>query len=388
MTHFPAHILPPCLKGLALAAFLVCNPVLAAAPAAARELSLNAAQVAALGIETAPVQSSRSADLQGLAAQVVVPGAQQRVVSAPLAGLVEQVLVASQEPVRKGQLLARLQSPTLAETQRGYLQALTQSDLAKSQLDRDERLFKEGIIAESRLQASRSRWAEARAAQAERIQALRMAGLDDQALGSLRSGRRMDAVIELRSPMDGTVIEQMVVVGQRLEAATAMLKIARLDPLWIEVQVPVSKLAGVREGALVRTAAGVQARVIAVARNIHAGSQTALVRAQTMSGSAGSMSGALPGLMPGQALEVSIVGAGAGAGAESRWSVPNGALLRNGAELGVFVRSARGFALVPVKMVAEGNESSLVEGAMKPGDAIVIKGLAALKASLTGVGAP
>ena len=46
--------------------------------------------------------------------------------------------------------------------------------------------------------------------------------------------------------------QQVAQAGQRLEAYTPIYRIARLDPLWLEIQVPLARAAGVREGARVR----------------------------------------------------------------------------------------------------------------------------------------
>src|SRR5574340_461935 len=136
-----------------LAAALVAAPL---ATLAADILKVSPEQVKALGVETIALASQAAAEIRGLPAQVVIPNAQLQVVSAPLAGLVERVLVAAHQPVKKGEVLAVLQSPALADLQHTFLQAATQASLARATLQRDEKLYAEGIIAESRLLAARS----------------------------------------------------------------------------------------------------------------------------------------------------------------------------------------------------------------------------------------
>lgn len=345
-------------------------------PAPAAELvRVSPAQIAALGIVTAPVLAARSGELAGLPAQVVVPNDQQRIVSAPLAGLVEQLLVATQQTVKRGQFLGRLQSSGLADIQHTYLQAVTQLELARSQLDRDQRLFDEGIIAESRLQAARARWVEMSADYAERTQALRLAGLGDAAMKALREGRRVGSAVDLAAPIDGVVLEQMVVVGQRVDAATPLLKIARLDPLWLEIQMPVAKLGGVREGVVVSVPeADAQARVVLVGRNINAANQTVTVRAVTTRGA--------QRLRPGQSLEVALA-AGTGAG---EWQVPAAALARSAGTATVYVQTEGGFRAQGVRVVSEAGEVAIVAGPLKPADRVVVKGVASLKGAAGGIG--
>jgi len=54
----------------------------------------------------------------GLAARVAVPNDQLRVVSAPVAGLIETLDVAPGQSVKKGPPVARLSGPAIGEAQR------------------------------------------------------------------------------------------------------------------------------------------------------------------------------------------------------------------------------------------------------------------------------
>jgi membrane fusion protein, heavy metal efflux system len=349
--------------------------------AATTELKLSAAQITALGIESASVNAGEPARLSGLPGLVVVPNAQLRVLSAPVAGLIEQILVTPQQNVRKGQLLARLQSPALGESQKGFLQARTQLDLAKTQMDRDERLFKEGIISESRVQGTRSRWTEASVALTERSQALRLAGLSEPAIRALQKDGKMTTTVDLLSPIDGVLLEQIAMVGQRVEAASALLKLGQLNPLWLEIQVPASQLALIREGALVTalvpiSGRDVQAKVTLVARQMNAGNQSATVRAVTLRGA--------DVLLPGQALEVSIQTGGVA----GQWAIPNQALLRSAGRTSLFVKTVDGFQMQDVKVLSEGQDNSVVTGPLNTNSRIVVKGAVALKAIVSGIGSP
>lgn len=345
------------------------------ARAAGPQIRMSPEQVRALGIETAALQAQQSSRIDGLAAQVVVPNPQMRMVSAPLGGLVEQVLVASQEIVRRGQPLARIQSPALADAQHTYLQAVTRVELAQANLDRDESLFRAGVLAERVLLATRAGFNEMSVDLAERVQALRLAGMSDAAIEALRSGRRIGTTIVLPSPIDGVVIEQLAVVGQRVEAAAPLLRVARLDPLWLEIQVPVSRLPMVSVGARVAVPAfEVEGTVIAIGRSVASSSQTALVRAEVRRGS--------DRLRPGQLVEVAVSATSSG----GQWDVPNAAIARVSGQPTVFVRSESGFAARPVRLVSEGAERSLVAADLRPGERIAVRGIAALKASLLGIG--
>jgi len=207
------------------------------------------------------------------------------------------------------------------------------------------------------------------------VQALRLAGMSAASIEQLRQGKSVGSAIELTAPMDGVVIEQLATIGQRVEAAAPLIKLARLDPLWLEIQVPVARLAGLERGAPVQvSAADASGTVVAIGRSVAAESQTALVRAEISQGAVR--------LRPGQLIEASIQIAAEG----GQWSVPNGALIRQGGRVYVFVRTRDGFRAQPVRVVSEGADSSLIAARLDAGARIAVRGVASLKSALIGIG--
>jgi multidrug efflux pump subunit AcrA (membrane-fusion protein) len=182
--------------------FIALTPAVYAAP----NVALSAQQIQSLGIVTAALPSKSSGEVSGLPAQVVVPGNQLFVMSSPMPGLIEQTLVGVGDSVKKGQLMATLQSPAFAEAQRGYLQASVQAQLAQDNLIRDEALLKDGIIAESRYRMSKGAALEANAALAERKQLLHLSGMSDSALLKLQAGGNLSGALTLIAPIDGVVL--------------------------------------------------------------------------------------------------------------------------------------------------------------------------------------
>ena len=173
---------PPSTRGrravivvLSLAAALSAAIPVRAQPSSADLRTLSAQQVEALGLRVEPADGSKSSSLARYPAQVVVPIARQRLVAAPLPALVESLQVAVGDEVRAGQVLAVLRSTQASELQRDVAQANSQADLARRNLERDEQLFAEGLIAQSRLEAARAQARQAQAQQLERRRALAQA---------------------------------------------------------------------------------------------------------------------------------------------------------------------------------------------------------------------
>ena len=123
----------------AAASLLIALSVIASGRAAALEssaalrpvpLSIDERAVRAAGIQLSPIQPESGATDLSFPGMVAVPPQQIRVVAAPAAGLVETVLVAPDEAVRKGQVIATMRSPELIEAQRGFLTAIADESLA------------------------------------------------------------------------------------------------------------------------------------------------------------------------------------------------------------------------------------------------------------------
>ena len=190
--------------------------------------TLSPAQRAALKVSVAPLSAHAGAVTVGLPARVVIPPAQERLVTAPVAGVITELRAAAGDPVRVGQTLAVLRGESLIGAQRELAQAAVQVQLAREGVKRDEALFQEGIIPESRLQAVRAQLALNESALAERRAWLRLMGLSDAAVKAAERGERLADSVALVAPMDGVVMEVPAVVGARVETTAPLLRLAGL----------------------------------------------------------------------------------------------------------------------------------------------------------------
>lgn len=344
---------------------------------AADFISLKPAQIQAGGITTAALNAQQFGELSGMPAQVTVPSSQLFIVTTPLPAMIEQTAVGVGDIVKKGQLLAHLQSPALAEAQRGLLQATTQEQLAKDNLTRDEQLWKDGIISESRYRTTKSLYMEARAALTERRQMLRASGMSEFAITQLQAGNNLTSLLTISSPIDGVILEKNASAGQRVDAATLLFKIAKLNPLALEIQAPLDSIKGLEVGAQVTIPAySAKGKLIAIGRGLSGANQTILLRALIDEGT--------ENLRAGQFVEASIATTATTSG--TQWNVPNGSLARINGKAFVFVETAQGFRPEAVSVLHEGAQNSLISGNLKQDEKIVVHGVSVLKASMMGLG--
>lgn len=358
------------------AVFLLMSMLYAALSSAGEEVSISAQQAQALGVATAPLRKQNAAAGTGLPAQVVIPNNQMHIVSAPTDGFVGGMMVAVNQEVKQGQVLARLKSPALIEAQRAFLQAATRAALQRENLRRDEQLFKEGIIAKSRYLTTQNELTQTAAELAEREQLLSLYGMSVPAIQQLRDKRTLTSAVEIVSPIGGVVLEQMAMVGQRTEAAAPLYRVASLAPLWLEIAVPLARLGQINQGDTI-TVPAYQAigKVLSVGSSVGSANQTVMVRAEVSEGA--------QRLRPGQQIEVLIA---TPSSPTAQWEVPNQALVHQAGGVYVFVQTPGGFRAQAVTVVNAAAETSTIQGPLRGDEHIAVRGVVALKGAWQGLG--
>lgn len=337
------------------------------------EIAFSAKQMQTLGIRVAKLSPAGANASNRLPGEIIVPVGQERMVSAPQSGLVSAMHVAVGQQVRRGQVLAQLSSADLVALQRDYLQGKTQQKLARNMLERDQDLYREGVIAERRLLSTQSSHEELAVNLEQRRQALRLAGMGEGTIKRLESHGELASGLTLTAPMDGVVMEQMAATGQRLEMSAPIYRIARLNPLWLEIHAPVEVLEYVKAGMGV-TIPQFQAsgKIITIIRNINREDQTVHMRAEIINGA--------EKLSPGQFVEAEII-----TGTIShQYAVPKSAVVRNAGKTWVFVQTARGFLPQAVTLVSEQSEHAMISGAFSGNEKVAISGTVAIKAAWMG----
>lgn len=354
---------------------LILIPLLAGA--AEGPIRLAPEQIKAAGIVSAPLSSLVSSGERRLPAQVVVPPAQTVAVSAPLAGLVTAVGAAYGEPVKRGQVLARMQGPQLLELQREFTGARASAAVAAEARQRDESLFADGIISRARLSVTQATDQQARALLAEKRAALRLAGAAEPAL----DGSNPAGAADVRAPFDGIVLDSPAQPGQRVEATTVLFKIGRLEPLWLEIQATAAQAAGLAAGdAVAVPGCAVAGKLTLVAPHLNAATQSQLLRAEfPKTGGC---------LKPFQFVHALVTPARLVDG--HAWRVPNAAVARHQGQAWLFVDTPGGFQPVAVRVLDEAERTTLVaahdDADLRDDRRIAVNGAATIKAAWLGIG--
>ena len=327
-------------------------------------IAWSASQIQLAGVQTHIVgagSNGAARDAVTFQGTVILPPQATMVVSAPLAGVVQDIGVGVGQSVRAGQTVARLMSSQLLEWQRDTRQAQSNAKLAQAKLQRDEQLAAEGLIAQVRLQETRNQYEIAHSIAAERRQAMQLAG------GVAESNQPL---LALNAAVAGTVMEVLATPGQRVEMGMPVLRIARAGLLAVELQATLAQARTLRVGdSITLEGCRTPARLAAIAPSVNANNQSVVLRADFQSTE--------PCLRINQFVQASVKSSGNTANTVNTVNtvhVPASATVQRDGKAYAFVRKPQGFAPVAVEDV-------------RAGDAIAVQGIAALKGAWMGLGA-
>lgn len=289
-------------------------------------------------------------------------------IGASVTGRVVQIDAILGQSVRKGDILARLNSSELSSQQLAYLKARAELELNRRNAERAQLLFDSDVIAAAELQRRQSEYqislAETRAA-ADQLQIL---GVSPAAIERLGREGAVDSVTPVVSTLDGVVVERKVAQGQVVQPADSLFVVANLSRVWAVAQVPEQQVNKVTVGHLVHIqvpALGnetVVGRLIFVGQTINPQTRTVLVRTE--------LDNADGRLKPEMLASMLIEGV-----AVERLVVPASAVVRESDEDHVFVAEGEGaFRLVKVKLGPEQGGQRVVLSGLKGGERVVIDG--------------
>jgi len=334
------------------------------------ELGLSTADLERLGVVLDAPVAAAAIEVAAGPAELVIPPAQQAVVSSTVAGVLARTLVAEGDSVARGRPLAEIASAELLDAQSSYVDAAVSAGLARAQLDRDRGLFADGIIAERRLQEATARERAAAAALEQHRQQLLLAGMTDRALADLAATGTLDSNVTLTAPFDAVVIEQLASIGTRVDALDPVYRVADLSELWLEAHVPQEQAQRVALGMRVVGAAGsrnIEGTVIQIGRVVDPASQSVTVRAR--------VTNVTHVMRAGQFMSARVLEDAPHAAAHT---VPSAAIARRNDTAYAFARRDGAIFPVAVEIVAATDTHTTVRG-LEADAEIAVMGVAALK---------
>lgn len=164
-------------------------------------------------------------------------------------GVVTETLKEVGDSVEAGETLAMVQSPDLAEVRSEYQKALAEVELSGRTLAREKDLFNRQISARQDMEQAEAAVSVAQSTLAESRQHLLSLGLDEADLSAKNGGHNGSALLPVRAPIGGTIIERKALPGIASSPGEPLYQIADLSHMWMQLSVPEDLLGSVQTGA-------------------------------------------------------------------------------------------------------------------------------------------
>ncbi len=338
-------------------------------------LQLSQEQLTNLGINLSQIESTHQFTILNAPAKVVLPPGNEYSVSASQAGLVVNISASLGDSVKKGQVLAQINSPDLLANQRLYLKALNDLQLNLLAYDRDKQLVAEGVIAERRWQETSSQYNTFIYEANELKQLLEISGMTVAEIDQLAKSHRLSGQLNVRAPISGVVLDRSVLVGERIDLQAPLFKVALLDELWLEVNVPHERIDSIKLGDIVLIDnSAVSAEIILLGQSVNSDNQTIQVKARVR--------GKYPDIRTGETINTQIIKFLK----TPAYKVPNASVAQYEGKVFVFVRTSSGFSISPINIIGKQGDDTIITGDFSGKETIAIKGAVALKALWLGLG--
>ena len=323
------------------------------------------------GISVAAVSSGDTGSelrLPGL----VEPNAYREVVVTPLvSGRITRVSAELGARLRRGQTLAQIYSPELAEAQTKYVSGQAMLEAHDRELQRTQKLVDIGAASRQELERIHAEHAAQRAAVQSARSQLELLGVPAATIDALGAGSRVNATTSVPTPIDGIVTERAANVGLNVDPATALFKVVDLSTVWIRADVYEKDFSRVRVGsqATVTTAAypglSLRGRVSYIDPQVNPETRTAKIRVEVPNPRAE--------LRLGMYADVKVTGAAG----TSRTVIPRTAVQNVGDRTVVYLANPKDpgrFTERDVQLGPSSGEQVEVKAGVQPGDVIVAEG--------------
>ena len=164
----------------------------------------------------------------------VEPNAYRSVVVTPIvAGRVTSVSAQLGQHVRRGQSLAQVYSPELAETQSRYLASRAELDAHERELRRTEKLVDLGSASRQELERIHAEHTSAVAMVQSLRSQLTLLGFTADQVDKLASPSDISATVAIPAPIDGVVTERDANVGLNVDTAAKLFTVVDLSSVWL-----------------------------------------------------------------------------------------------------------------------------------------------------------
>ncbi|MCX7734403.1 MAG: efflux RND transporter periplasmic adaptor subunit [bacterium] len=297
-------------------------------------------------------------------------------VSSKVSGIVVKSNFKVGDFVRKGEVLALIDSMEVGDLQNEYLKAKAELEIAQSSYERANLLFDQKVISKAEFLRRYGEYLSKKSNLESLRNKLRLFGFSEKEISFVEKERKISSQIRIVSPISGRIIEAHSVVGEIVEQSRPIFKIADLSNLWVVANIPEKDISKIREGQYINFTVSAypdkafRGRISYVSDIVDFDTRTVSVRAEVQN----------PDrlLKPGMFANIEVI-----VEEINVLAVPKSAVQRDGDEIFVFVKIGENtFEKRKIEIGYEGDDFYQVLSGLREGEIVVVSGSFILKSAM------
>lgn len=159
-------------------------------------------------------------------------------IGSPIVGRVSDLYVSLGDIVKKGQVLARVNSIELTQTQLTLIKSTQLIGLKTKAVERAKLLFEADVISKAEMLRIENELEAVKADYRASRDQLMVLGMSEKAVEKLEASGQINSFGDIRSLFDGIIISRAINVGQIVNPQDNLFHIADLSKLWAVANIP------------------------------------------------------------------------------------------------------------------------------------------------------
>ena len=208
---------------------------------------LDAEDFKASGIEVSEVKQANVGETLQSPGEVQPMQTRLAEVTPPIPGIVRVIHKIAGDPISAGGALCIIESTELGSNRAELEGAIAERDVTQRSYERLKELYEKGLRSQTEVWSAEADYNKARLRVEAASAHIRALGLD---ASSSREQSGLSNRYELRSPLNGVVLQQQLTIGQNVEQKDVLFTVADLSSVWVSAAVHEKDIASIHRGTV------------------------------------------------------------------------------------------------------------------------------------------
>lgn len=207
---------------------------------------LDAEDFKASGVEISEVKEGNVGETLQSPGEVQPMQTRRAEVTPPISGIVRAIHKIAGDSTSAGGTLCTIESAELGSIRAELEAALAEREVTHRSQERLKELYEKGLRSQTEVWAAEADYNKARLRAEAASAHIRAVGLDTSSGATAQSG--LSNRYELRSPINGIVLQQQLTIGQNVEQKDVLFTVADLSTVWVSAAIQEKDVTSIHKG--------------------------------------------------------------------------------------------------------------------------------------------